>query len=95
MVALLLLPPPSTSQALSSSPPILHLPEIFRPTPDPNAHVKRYAGRTLDRIIGVVWWLLTVIGMGSAVVGIFNFLLGIGAWRWWALRTNVGALDAV
>ncbi|KAI0818647.1 skeletal muscle/kidney enriched inositol 5-phosphatase [Irpex lacteus] len=50
---------------------------------DPYANVKRYSGRTLDRIIGYCWWLLTVLGAGSTLLGIGNFVLGLGVWGWW------------
>ena len=43
-------------------------------------------GRSLDRIIGMVWWLFTLLGAGSSVVGLFNFFLGLGAWTWWKIR---------
>jgi hypothetical protein len=62
---------------------MLQLPSSYTPTPDPRATLKRYTGRTLDRIIGSIWWLLAVVGAGSAIVGIFNFFLGLAAWRWW------------
>ncbi|KAH7912215.1 Endonuclease/exonuclease/phosphatase [Hygrophoropsis aurantiaca] len=80
VLCLLALPPPSTSSTTS---PLLRLPTSFNPTPDPYAVLKRYAGRTLDRIIGYTWWILTLVGAGSAAVGIFNFLLSFAAWRWW------------
>ncbi|KAJ7097763.1 inositol polyphosphate phosphatase [Mycena belliarum] len=81
IVSLLLLPPPSASTAVT--PPLLRLPAYYTPSPDPYAHWKRYSGRVLDRVIGIVWWLLTLLGAGSTLVGIFNFLLGLGAWGWW------------
>ncbi|KAJ6597068.1 inositol polyphosphate phosphatase [Mycena vulgaris] len=82
IVSLLLLPaPPSTPP--SAAPPVLRLPAHYTPTPDPHAARKRYCGRALDRVIGTVWWLLTLLGAGSALVGIFNFVFGLGAWGWW------------
>jgi len=84
VVSLLLLPPPtSSSSPETGTPPLLRLPSAYTPTPDPRATLKRYTGRTLDRIIGYIWWLLTLVGAGSTVVGIFNFFLGFAAWRWW------------
>ncbi|KAJ7940451.1 inositol polyphosphate phosphatase [Mycena leptocephala] len=86
IVSLLLLPAPPTpspSTLPTSAPPVLRLPASYTPTPDPHANLKRYTGRVLDRAIGRVWWLLTLLGAGSAVVGIFNFVLGLGAWGWW------------
>jgi hypothetical protein len=84
VVSLLLLPPPTSSSSPETcTPPLLRLPSAYTPTPDPRATLKRYTGRTLDRIIGYIWWLLTLVGAGSTVVGIFNFFLGLAAWRWW------------
>lgn len=84
VVSLLLLPPPtSLSSPETCTPPLLRLPSAYTPTPDPRATLKRYIGRTLDRIIGYTWWLLTLVGAGSTIVGIFNFFLGLAAWRWW------------
>ncbi|KAJ6502376.1 skeletal muscle/kidney enriched inositol 5-phosphatase [Mycena sanguinolenta] len=90
IVSLLLLPFPSPSPSLSDSqptpptPPTLRLPARYTPAPDPHATLKRYTGRVLDRVIGRVWWLLTLLGAGSALVGMFNFVLGLGAWGWWS-----------
>lgn len=90
VISMLLLPRPvsnasegSDTLELESLPPKLQLPSTYNPTPDPLATFKRYTGRILDRIIGYIWALLTVIGAGSAVVGIFNFLCGYVAWNWW------------
>jgi hypothetical protein len=62
---------------------MLKLPVAYRPTPDPRAVVKRYTGRVLDRAVGVIWWMLTLLGAGSGIVGFFNFIIGLGALRWW------------
>ncbi|KAF7973389.1 hypothetical protein HWV62_15166, partial [Athelia sp. TMB] len=86
VICLLLLPAPSATSL--TSPPLLRLPASFHPTPDRHAVVKRYIGRTLDRLIGYAWWLVTLFGMGSTAIGIFNFLLGIGAWKWWGSRST-------
>lgn len=91
IVALLLVPsrvPPEDAAASSSlttvAPiPTIALPEFYSPKPDPRATLKRYTGRTLDRIVGVCWWLFTLLGAGSALVGVFNFIVGAGAYRWW------------
>jgi len=84
VVALLLLPPrPSDAP---SSIPTLRLPPTFKPEPDPYASVKRYTGRVFDRVIGIIWWLFTLLGAGSVVVGTFNLLVGLGAWTWWRVR---------
>ncbi|KAL0946695.1 hypothetical protein HGRIS_012882 [Hohenbuehelia grisea] len=81
IVCLLLLPAPA---AISyESPPTIQLPATYTPTPDPYASLKRYIGRSTDRVVGICWWCFALLGAGSAVVGIFNFFLGLGAWRWW------------
>jgi len=82
IVSLLLLPAPARAAA-TAAPPVLRLRADYSPTPDPRALLKRYTGRVLDRIVGRIWWLLTLLGAGSAIVGIFNFVLGLGAWGWW------------
>ncbi|KAI0664634.1 Endonuclease/exonuclease/phosphatase [Cubamyces menziesii] len=101
IVSLLLLPPPSPSPppissiASSTTPPspspspsipLLRLPSDFHPTPDPWARAKRYTGRTLDRLVGYCWWLLTMLGAGSALVGLGQLVLSLGVWRWWRAR---------
>jgi hypothetical protein len=94
IVSLLLLPTPSLSSAstsTSSTPPVLRLPAHYTPTPDPRATLKRYTGRILDRVIGRVWWLLTLLGAGSVLVGMFNFVLGLGAWGWWSGGIKLGS----
>ncbi|KAI6028661.1 inositol polyphosphate phosphatase [Pisolithus orientalis] len=90
VVSMLLLPPPvpATSDDSESSEtegkiPVLQLPSTYIPTPDPLATLKRYIGRILDRIIGYIWAFFTIIGAGSAVVGIFNLFCGYVAWMWW------------
>lgn len=47
---------------------------------------KRWSGRTLDRVIGICWWLLTLLGIGSTTIGVVNLALGIGVWRWWRTK---------
>ncbi|KAL1944680.1 hypothetical protein VTO73DRAFT_3110 [Trametes versicolor] len=80
VVTLLLLPPPTRG---TSTVPVLRLPEGYHPTPDPWAHAKRYTGRTFDRLIGYCWRLLTMLGAGSALMGLGNLLVSLGFWRWW------------
>ncbi|KAF5373854.1 hypothetical protein D9758_000676 [Tetrapyrgos nigripes] len=82
IVALLLVPRQKDSSTSNNS-PVLRLPAFYSPRPDRRANLKRYVGRTLDRTLGIIWWLLTVIGAGSAAVGLFNFIVGMGAWNWW------------
>ena len=84
IVSVLLLPPPAHT---TTSVPVIRLPEGYRPTPDPWANVKKYTGRTLDRIIGYTWWLLTMLGAGSAIFGLGNVFLSLGAYRWWRMRS--------
>lgn len=74
---------PASAPVTSPTPPTLRLPGNYSPTPDPFATYKRYSGRVVDRVIGIFWWIFTLFGAGSAIVGIFNFFLGIGAWSWW------------
>ena len=80
IVSLLLLPPPAPT---TTSVPVIHLPEGYHPTPDPLATLKKLIGRTLDRIVGYTWWLLTLLGAGHLAFGVGNVLLSVGLWRWW------------
>ncbi|KAF8921093.1 Endonuclease/exonuclease/phosphatase [Mucidula mucida] len=80
VVSVLTLPRTPSS---SSSIPVLQLPFDYKPVADSWANYKRYSGRVVDRVVGVIWWVLSLIGAGSVVVGIFNFFLGLGALNWW------------
>ena len=81
IVTLLELPPrPGEAPSIT---PLLTLPATYKPRLHPYASLERVAGRVLDRIVGVVWWVLILLGAGSGIVGIFNFLVGIGALTWW------------
>ncbi|KAL5489844.1 hypothetical protein ACEPAI_4676 [Sanghuangporus weigelae] len=94
VVALLLVPthlcsPPSPSTSSSASTlrkekeiPTIMLPPTYTPTPDKHWILKRYVGRTLDRIIGVLWTLLWLVGLGNAAFGLVNFVFGLVAWKW-------------
>ncbi|KAI0647307.1 Endonuclease/exonuclease/phosphatase [Trametes meyenii] len=84
VVTLLVLPPPAPS---ASAVPLLRLPKGYTPTPDPWATTKKYTGRTFDRLIGYCWWLLTMLGAGSTLLGIGNLIVSLGFWRWWRART--------
>ncbi|KAG6833680.1 hypothetical protein H0H87_002876 [Tephrocybe sp. NHM501043] len=94
IVCMLLLPAPaapvvtSGGQVSKSRPPILRLPSTYAPAPDPRANLKRYMGRFFDRVIGICWYILVLLGAGSGAVGVFNFLVGIGAWTWWRAKDN-------
>ncbi|KAL9715289.1 hypothetical protein Ac2012v2_001951 [Leucoagaricus gongylophorus] len=79
IVSLLLMPPPAAKHI---SIPKIQLPVSYCPRPESNAVFKKYLGRCLDRIIGLIWWMLTLFGAGSGVVGVFNFIVGLGAWTW-------------
>ena len=83
VVCLLLLPPTQPRQAVTPTLPMIQLPSNYKPRPDPYAVIKRYTGRALDRVIGAVWCLFTLVGAGSSIIGLFNFFLGLGAWVWW------------
>ncbi|KAG5647294.1 hypothetical protein DXG03_000831 [Asterophora parasitica] len=82
--------PPTTSSSsltpLPPRPPILRLPSHYTPTPDSHAALKRYIGRAFDRVIGICWYVIVLLGAGSGAVGVFNFLIGVGAWTWWRSR---------
>ncbi|KAF9469211.1 Endonuclease/exonuclease/phosphatase [Collybia nuda] len=82
-IVCMLLLPPSTSSIGSTEPPTIRLPSHYKPLPDSRATLKRYLGRSLDRIVGICWYALVLLGAGSGVVGVFNFVLGLGAWTWW------------
>lgn len=71
-----------------STTPLIKIPFSYQPKPDPLANLKKYTGRCLDRIIGIIWWMLTLLGAGSGIIGIFNFFLGLGAWTWWKIKPS-------
>ncbi|KAG6907423.1 hypothetical protein DXG01_008995 [Tephrocybe rancida] len=92
IVCMLLLPPTAPADAPAdvqvSKPPMLRLPSTYTPVADPRANLKRYVGRSFDRIIGICWYILVLLGAGSGVVGVFNFIIGVGAWTWWKSKDN-------
>lgn len=88
VVALLLLPRAPSSRNYV---PLLPLPSGFTPKPDPFAGIKKYTGRVIDRTIGFAWWLLVIIGVGHATVGIGNVIVGFGTWTWWKSRQANGS----
>ena len=75
IVSLFLVP----SSPSFASPPKLELPKDYIPTLDPLGSVKKYTGRVLDRVIGIIWWVIVLLGAGSGVLGLANFVLGFGA----------------
>ncbi|KAI0062298.1 inositol polyphosphate phosphatase [Artomyces pyxidatus] len=91
IVALLLLPPPQPGSP--DTIPLLHLPPAYTPKADGFSTLKRYSGRALDRIIGIIWWLLVVMGAGNTAMGVGNFLLGLGAWTWWKTKPVTASTD--
>jgi hypothetical protein len=82
VVTLLLLPRPAPPTP-GLPPPTLQLPATYAPKPYPYAVLTRYAGRALDRVVGLVLFVLTIVGAGSAVWGTINFVAGLGALSWW------------
>jgi len=90
IVAVLVVPTSTTSTPSTprTSPPIVQLPSTFTPKPDRLWVLKRYLGRTFDRIIGVLWTVLWLIGLGNAAAGMASFVFGILAWRWMNARNQ-------
>ncbi|KAI0345315.1 skeletal muscle/kidney enriched inositol 5-phosphatase [Trametopsis cervina] len=84
IVTVLLLPSlgPSPSGPLAT-PPLIQLPSHYSPKPDSLATLKRYTGKSLDKVIGYLWWLFTFLGAGSPFFGIGNFVIGLSVWSWW------------
>lgn len=79
-------------RVLSTSPK-LALPLSFKPKLDKYWIIKRYVGRLIDRIVGLTWSLMWLLGFGNAAFGIGNFLFGLIAWRWWN-ATGAGERDS-
>lgn len=73
---------PSRSVIKADSVPQIRMSGSYCPVPDSNATLKRYFGRSIDRIVGFIWWALTLLGAGSGLFGAFNFVVGLGAWSW-------------
>jgi len=94
VVALLLLPKASGNVSQTAI-RRLQLPPSCIPAPDPRANLKKYTGRAIDRVVGLVWWLLTLLGAGSGVVGLVNFILGLGALTWWRRASILGGTNNV
>ncbi|PFH54227.1 hypothetical protein AMATHDRAFT_72735 [Amanita thiersii Skay4041] len=84
-VVCLLLLPSSTPSTHLASPPKIRLPPTFSPTTSPFSDTWRLVGRILDRSLGLLWWLLRALGVGSTAFGIFNVLLGTGLYTWWRI----------
>ena len=88
ITALLLLPPSSKTSLLSKSAahtPLVASPPIrLRLTPDRYRHLfARLLGKSLDRIVGSIWCLLWLLGVGNAGIGIFSVLLGTLGFLYW------------
>lgn len=92
VVSLLLLPPPSTSVTPEEI-PVLKLPENFKPAIIPYASLKSVIGRILERILGYVLSILTLLGAGSIAIGMGNFILGLSVLTFW--RKSAGAASDV
>lgn len=92
VVSLLLLPPPSAS-TVPEEIPVLKLPAGFKPVPIPYASLKSAIGRILDRILGYVLSMLTLLGAGSTMIGIGNVVLGMGVLAFW--RKNMSTTSDV
>lgn len=90
IVAVLVVPTSTNSapSTLRTSPPTVQLPSSFTPSPDRLWVLKRYIGRSFDRIIGLLWTVLWLIGLGNAVAGMASFVFGILAWRWMSTRSQ-------
>lgn len=82
VVSLLLLPPPSTSVTPDEI-PVLKLPANFKPVIIPYASLKSVLGRILDRMLGYVLSILTLLNAGSTVIGIGSFILGLSVLTFW------------
>lgn len=82
VVSLLLLPPPSTNLAPEEI-PVLKLPTGFKPVPISYASLKSTIGKILDRILGYVLSILTLLGAGSMAIGIGNVVFGMGVLTFW------------
>lgn len=97
VVSLLLLPPPLSGSEPSverdSEIPVLKLPPDFKPALVPYASLKCTIGRILDRILGYVLSILTLLGAGSTVIGVGSFVLGMGVLTFW--RKNTGTTSDV
>jgi hypothetical protein len=93
VVCLLLLPAPASTSVTSEEIPVLKLPAEYKPAIVPYASLKYAIGTILDRIVGYVLSIFTLLGAGSLVIGIGNFILGMGMLTFW--RRNVGAASDV
>jgi hypothetical protein len=75
--------PSTPASAPRLFPPQLRLPATYTPKPYHYATYARYTGRVLDRVVGSILFVLTLIGAGSAIWGFINFFAGIGAVSLW------------
>jgi hypothetical protein len=79
IIALLHVPASITT---SPSAPLLAAPPAhLKPASYPNFY--RYRGKLLGWIVGWVWYIFNLIGLGNAGIGVGNFVLGFGAMTWW------------
>jgi len=49
----------------------------------PYSSLKSTIGRVLDRILGYFLSILTLLGAGSMMIGVGNFVLGMGVLTFW------------
>ncbi|KAF8506357.1 inositol polyphosphate phosphatase [Hysterangium stoloniferum] len=96
IVALLIIPPPISPDDAAAVPidasasvPLLRHSSQFKP--DAYANLKRYTGKVVGRIIGVIWFVFVLLGFGNAALGVSNVIFGTGALAWWRKR-NVDAV---
>lgn len=84
---------PATSGEGETEIPTLKLPADFKPVLIPYASLKSVIGRTLDRILGYILSIFTLLGAGSTMIGVGNFVLGMGMLTFW--RKNAGSVSGV
>ena len=98
IVALLLVPSnidQTTQTPHSATLPKLQVTDPALLTPDSYWILKRYTGRILDRIVGYTWSFFWFLGLGNAVLGIVNFILGLAAWRWLGVTNTAPASPTI
>ncbi|KDQ17928.1 hypothetical protein BOTBODRAFT_63676 [Botryobasidium botryosum FD-172 SS1] len=83
ITALLFIPSPPTPTSPTSPPLLQHPGTPFAPASALTYYSTRATGKTLDLLVGWIWYMLRVIGIGHAGVGVGNFVLGLGAIAWW------------
>lgn len=85
IVALLVVPPtvPSPESSISSFIPLIPMSSsIAELTPDPYASIKRWTGKYTGRVVGFIWYLFVLVGLGNTAIGVGNVIIGLGMWGW-------------